>query len=255
MTGLSKAREAAADGEPEVRDFARLERALTLSPPASPERAELELLLGSALVELGQLEDGIERVEAAAASGDQRIEAHARLQLAFAKAMADPDNNSGKLLEHVPEALAVGQELGDGRLLAMALYLTGLDRFFELRLAQAAVDEWVEFYNTQRPHQSLDMDVPAARFTRGQQTSPRPIAGIDRSGDDWVSRRVGANGVVCVSWQQVSVGKHHAGARCDVQVTDQLLQFLIGNELCKAVARTSRGEVRKKRASVPQSIN
>ena len=75
---------------------------------------------------------------------------------------------------------------------------------------------------------------------------------LDRSGDDWVSRRVGANGVVCVSWQQVSVGKHHAGARCDVQVGAQLLQFWIGNELCKTVARTSRGEVRKKRASSPQ---
>ena len=68
-----------------------------------------------------------------------------------------------------------------------------------------------------------------------------------------MSRRVGANGVVCVSWQQVSVGKHHAGARCDVQVTDQLLQFWIGSELCKTVARASRGEVRKKRASIPRS--
>jgi hypothetical protein len=53
----------------------------------------------------------------------------------------------------------------------------------------------------------------------------------------------------------VSVGKHHAGARCDVQVSDQLLQFWIGSELCKTVARTSRGEVRKKRASVPQPTN
>jgi transposase InsO family protein len=128
--------------------------------------------------------------------------------------------------------------------------LTG-QLFASLPVAQAAVDEWVEFYNTERPHQALDMATPADRF--GQPaTPPRPVITADRSGDDWVSRRVGANGVVCVSWQQVSVGKHHAGARCDVQVTDQLLQFWIGNELCKTVARTSRGEVRKKRASVPQ---
>ena len=132
--------------------------------------------------------------------------------------------------------------------------LTG-QLFGSLRLAQGAVDEWVEFYNTQRPHQSLDMEVPAARFGRGQEPPVRPVVVADRRGDDWVSRRVGGNGVVCVSWQQVSVGKQHAGARCDVQVTDQLLQFWIGNELCKTVARTSRGEVRKKRASVPQSTN
>jgi hypothetical protein len=56
-----------------------------------------------------------------------------------------------------------------------------------------------------------------------------------------------------VSWQQVSVGKHHAGEGCDVQVSDQLLQFWIGSELCKTVARDSREEVRKKRASIPRS--
>jgi hypothetical protein len=71
-----------------------------------------------------------------------------------------------------------------------------------------------------------------------------------RTGDDWVSRRVASNGVVCAAWQQVSVGKHHAGARCDVHVGGRLLQFWIGNQLCKTVARTSRGQVRKKRASI-----
>jgi transposase InsO family protein len=129
--------------------------------------------------------------------------------------------------------------------------LTG-QLFASLPRAQAAVDEWVEFYNTQRPHQSLDMATPADRFGR-PVSAAAPVFTAERNGDDWVSRRVGANGVVCVSWQQVSVGKHHAGARCDIQVGEQLLQFWIGNELCKTVARDSRGEVRKKRASVPQS--
>ncbi len=63
------------------------------------------------------------------------------------------------------------------------------------------------------------------------------------------TRKVGANGVVSVSWQQVSVGAHRADARCDVFVTDQLLQFWIGEELVKTVARTSTGEVRKKHAA------
>ena len=56
------------------------------------------------------------------------------------------------------------------------------------------------------------------------------------------------NGIVCVSWQQVRVGKHRAGERCDVLVSDQLLQFWIGAELMKTVTRTSSGEVRKKHA-------
>ena len=100
---------------------------------------------------------------------------------------------------------------------------------------------------------------PAAR----PATSPiLDAAAPNRTGDDWVSRPVAANGVVCVAWQQVSVGKHRAGHRFDVLVTDQLLQFWIGNELLKTVARTSRGEVRKKRAwhqpartNLEQSVN
>ena len=89
--------------------------------------------------------------------------------------------------------------------------------------------------------------------TRGGQT-PRRVAGgaraaDARTGEQWVARKVGANGVVCVGWQQVSVGKHHAGDRCDVMVTDKLLQFWVGNEFLKTVARTSTGDVRKKRAS------
>ena len=37
----------------------------------------------------------------------------------------------------------------------------------------------------------------------------------------------------------------------DVHVTDRVLQVWDGNQLLKTVARTSRGEVRKKRASIP----
>lgn len=40
----------------------------------------------------------------------------------------------------------------------------------------------------------------------------------DRSGPDWAARKVATNGVVCASWQQVTVGVHRAGERCDVLV-------------------------------------
>jgi transposase InsO family protein len=127
--------------------------------------------------------------------------------------------------------------------------------FSSLKVAQGALDEWVTYYNAQRPHQALDYATPAARFEQRPAEPAVPTrapvapAVADRSGDGWVSRRVAANGVVCVAWQQVSVGKHRAGARCDVLVTDQLLQFWVGDELLKTVPRTSSGEVRKKHAS------
>jgi hypothetical protein len=60
---------------------------------------------------------------------------------------------------------------------------------------------------------------------------------------------VASNGVISVSWQQFSVGKHHGGEQVDVHVTDRLLEVWLGNELIKTLVRTSGGgEVRKKRA-------
>jgi len=44
-------------------------------------------------------------------------------------------------------------------------------------------------------------------------------------------------------------GKNYSGSACNVLVTDALLQFWVGNELLKTVARTSTGDIRKKRAA------
>jgi transposase InsO family protein len=125
--------------------------------------------------------------------------------------------------------------------------------FSSLTAAQQALDEWVAFYNTERTHQSLGDATPASRFygtePAGQLATRRPVPRpADRTGDQWVSRKVAPNGLVCVSWQQVSVGKHWAGSCCDVLVTEAVLQFWVGNQLLKTVARTSTGEIRKKRA-------
>ncbi|MDT5164475.1 MAG: hypothetical protein QOC88_1369 [Mycobacterium sp.] len=132
-----------------------------------------------------------------------------------------------------------------------AEFLSNRAAFANLKAAQRALNEWVDYYNSTRPHQSLDMATPAQRFRPAAPVAP-PSAitapAADRTGDDWVSRRVCSNGIVCVSWQQVCVGRHHAGARCDVHVDGELLRFWIGDELVKTAARTSRGEVRNKRA-------
>jgi transposase InsO family protein len=51
--------------------------------------------------------------------------------------------------------------------------------FASLRAAQQALDEWVNHYNTQRPHQSLDGATPAERFHRSDSVidpAPAPVA-------------------------------------------------------------------------------
>jgi len=117
--------------------------------------------------------------------------------------------------------------------------------FASLPKAQERLDAWVAAYNTDRPHQSLDMATPAERYGTGprRQVATTP----DRTGPQWVARKVSTVGVVCVSWQQVSVGRHRAGERCDVHVGDDILQFWIGNELLRTVQRNSTGPIRNKR--------
>lgn len=132
-----------------------------------------------------------------------------------------------------------------------AEFLSNRTPFTNLKVAQQALDEWIDYYNTTRPHQALDMVAPVEKFTPGAAvaTSRRSTrAGQVRSGDDWVSRRVTSNGVVSVAWQQICVGAHYAGARCDVHVDGELLRFFIGDDLVKTAARTNHGEVRNKRA-------
>jgi integrase-like protein len=132
-----------------------------------------------------------------------------------------------------------------------AEFLSAHKPFTNLKTAQQALDEWIAYYNNTRPHQALDMATPAERFAAGAMRTPLSASTTtreDRTGEQWVSRRVTTNGVVSVAWQQVCLGAHHAGSRCDVHVDGDLLRFFIGDELVKTAARTSRGEVRNKRA-------
>ncbi|QNI07868.1 IS481 family transposase [Mycobacterium kubicae] len=132
-----------------------------------------------------------------------------------------------------------------------AEFLSAHKPFTTLKAAQQALDEWVDYYNNSRPHQGLDMTTPAQRFATRSVTRPAVAVTVtphDRTGDDWVSRRVTTNGVVSVAWQQVCIGAHYAGSRCDVHVDGQLLRFFIGDDLVKTAARTTHTEVRNKRA-------
>src|SRR5712692_7317274 len=121
--------------------------------------------------------------------------------------------------------------------------------FRNLKTAQEALDEWVSYYNTQRPHQALGDATPASRFSGGQDNPREPARPPERNGEQWVSRRVARNGIVCVDSQHISVGKHYSGSTCDVLVSDGLFQFWVANELLRTVARaTPRVEIRKKYA-------
>jgi hypothetical protein len=126
------------------------------------------------------------------------------------------------------------------------------DRSFRsMAVAQDALDEWVNDYNTVRPHQALEMATPADRFR--MQPGSRdgtlvPTESADDHAGQWVLRRVASNGVVSVDNQMFSVGNAYKGVLVDAFVDDTTIQIWSQNHLVKTVARLRKGPVRKVRA-------
>jgi hypothetical protein len=130
--------------------------------------------------------------------------------------------------------------------------------FADLAAVQAELDAWVEDYNSNRPHQGIGMDIPAQRFQRSELASVTPLRTVvevrpspSRGDGVWVARRASPVGVVCVNWQQVCLGIAAARRNIDVWVTGEVMQFFDGDQLLRTEQRTNNGEIRKKRASVP----
>ena len=53
-----------------------------------------------------------------------------------------------------------------------AEFLNNAPAFTNLKTAQQALDEWVDYYNNSRPHQSLNMATPAEKFAAGARRHP-----------------------------------------------------------------------------------
>jgi transposase InsO family protein len=127
-----------------------------------------------------------------------------------------------------------------------------LDRTFDsFEAAQAALDAWVGDYNTQRPHQALEMATPSDRFGLTPLAKDAASIPVDTAEDhpgQWVLRRVASNGVVSVDNQMFSVGNAYKAQLVDVFVDDTVIQVWSKNHLVKTVARLRSGPVRKVRA-------
>jgi len=117
--------------------------------------------------------------------------------------------------------------------------------------AQAELDAWVTDYNTQRPHQALEMATPAERFRLQPLSKDAISVPVDAAEDhagQWVLRRVASNGIVSVDNQMFSVGNAYKAQLVDVFADDTTIQVWSKNHLIKTVARSRSGRVRKVRA-------
>jgi hypothetical protein len=129
-------------------------------------------------------------------------------------------------------------------------------KFDNFESAQNQLNEFVHYYNTDRPHQGIGMNPPKKRFLVSAPVISRPIQVSDQiDTQTWVARRVGGNGAISIAWQQISVGKHKAGLDVDVLVTETMIHIYYKNELLKTALRNNSKEVRKKNASTLKIIS
>jgi transposase InsO family protein len=123
--------------------------------------------------------------------------------------------------------------------------------FASIELAQGELDAWVADYNTLRPHQALEMAMPADRFRLAPISKDQASIPVDEAEDhrgQWVLRRVGSNGMVSVDNQLFSVTNAFKGELIDIFVDDTVMQAWSKNHLIRTVARERSGPVRKVRA-------
>src|SRR4029453_13602521 len=123
--------------------------------------------------------------------------------------------------------------------------------FPSVEAAQGELDAWVSDYNTNRPHQALEMATPAERFRLPSLSKIDVSIPVDQADDhpgQWVLRRVASNGVVSVDNQMFSVGNAYRAELVDVFADETTIQVWSKNHLIKTVARVRSGPVRKIRA-------
>jgi transposase InsO family protein len=140
--------------------------------------------------------------------------------------------------------------------------LATLPPFPNLEVAQKVIDDWVDDYNTRRPHQALGMCTPAERFhtSAGAPRPPEPPLLVTdelairprptrrqlpvpptRPGE--IARLVHANGVITVTRQQCSVGRRYAGKQVTARVEPTVLHIFCDGVFLKTIARTTTQEV------------
>jgi transposase InsO family protein len=106
-----------------------------------------------------------------------------------------------------------------------------LHTFDTIEATQAALDEWVVGYNTEREHQSIGDVAPIKRFELAVTTPRAPLDVIDGEVAEepptppvrTVRRVVDAGGRISVLTFRYHVGKHLSGCTVDVENTDGLL--------------------------------
>jgi transposase InsO family protein len=119
--------------------------------------------------------------------------------------------------------------------------------FASLEEAQAELDAWVAFYNTERPHQGIGMVAPEQRFALARaEAHDLVVPGLEEpveapAGQDQdlrrVTRSVGGSGKISLATFDYHVGRFLSGQTVDVEIDDRLVQIFHRGVLVATHAR------------------
>ena len=82
--------------------------------------------------------------------------------------------------------------------------------------AQFLFDEWREIYNYKRPHQAINMLVPAKKYQPSQLPMPKSLNPIEYS-DDALVRKVRGNGRISFKGEEYLMGEAFAGHLVEIK--------------------------------------
>ena len=94
----------------------------------------------------------------------------------------------------------------------------GTQRLRDLDHCQTVFDAWREVYNHERPHEAIDMTVPAARYTPSVRTFSESLPPIEYSSGSAV-RRVCEKGLISFKGQTYRIGRAFFGQPVAVRPT------------------------------------
>ncbi len=92
-------------------------------------------------------------------------------------------------------------------------------RFADLDECQGAFSRWRHVYNHHRPHEALDLDVPARRYRPSAIAFPETLPEIAYGPGD-VVRKVQSGGVICFQGRQFRVSKAFKGQPVALRPSD-----------------------------------
>ena len=98
--------------------------------------------------------------------------------------------------------------------------LVGRQRFADLADCQRGFDAWRHVYNTERPHQAIDMAVPLRRYRASARPFPERLPAVDYDSTD-ILRAVDSAGRISFRGRSIRVGKAFQGYRVALHPTDK----------------------------------